>query len=222
MNIKEFAKKYKLTKDDVWDCHKNWILTHDAVTKIGTMENIVLEKIESIYQSETMCRFLVTMSKGDMTITSVGEASKTNSKNIYFGCMAEKRGVDRCILKLINAYEYGVYSVVEADDFERNQDITPEQENKILKGELKEARDKADAEHPLANTIKKTMETKTIDDSGDVISFGKHKGTKWSDVDESYLKWVAKNLDKHKDIAQKHLDARQGKIVEEFEDEVPF
>lgn len=80
-----------------------------------------------------------------------------------------------------------------------------------------------DEEHPLADTIKKTMETKTIDDSGDdVISFGKHKGTKWSDVDESYLKWVAKNLDRHKDTAQKHLDARQGKIVEEFEDEVPF
>ena len=105
----------------------------------------------------------------------------------------------------------------------QQNEITPEQENKILKGELKEARDKADAEHPLANTIKKTMQGKVIDDSGDdVISFGKHKGTKWSDVDESYLKWVAKNLDKHKDTAQKHLDARQGKVVEEFEDEVPF
>ena len=223
MNIKEFVKKYKLTKEDVWDCHKNWILTHDAVTKIGTMENIVLEKIESIYQSETMCRFLVTMSKGDITITSVGEASKTNSKNIYFGCMAEKRGVDRCILKLINAYEYGVYSVVEADDFERNQDITPEQENKILQGELKEARDRADAEHPLASTIKSTMETKFIggESTDEEISFGKHKGVKWTEVDESYLKWVAKNLDKYKDKAQKYLDARSGKIVE-FEDEIPF
>ena len=105
----------------------------------------------------------------------------------------------------------------------QQDEITPEQENKILKGELKEARDQADAEHPLANTIKKTMEGVVIDDSDDdVISFGKHKGTKWSDVDEGYLNWVAKNLDKHKDTAQKHLDARQGKVVEEFEDKVPF
>ena len=80
-----------------------------------------------------------------------------------------------------------------------------------------------DVDHPLADTIKKTMQGVVIDDSDDdVISFGKHKGTKWSDVDESYLKWVSKNLDRHKDTAQKHLDARQGKIVEEFEDEVPF
>ena len=32
---------------------------------------------------------------------------------------AEKRGVDRCVLKLINAYEYGISSEVEADDFKK-------------------------------------------------------------------------------------------------------
>ena len=135
---------------------------------------------------------------------------------------AETSAIGRCL----SSASYFGSEFCSANELEnalvQQDEITPEQENKILKGELKEARDQADAEHPLANTIKKTMETKTIDDSGDVISFGKHKGTKWSDVDESYLKWVAKNLDKHKDIAQKHLDARQGKIVEEFEDEVPF
>ena len=33
--------------------------------------------------------------------------------------MGEKRGIDRCILKLINAYEYGVYSDSEADNFKK-------------------------------------------------------------------------------------------------------
>ena len=136
---------------------------------------------------------------------------------------AETSAIGRCL----SSASYFGSEFCSANELEnalvQQNEITPEQENKILKGELKEARDKADAEHPLANTIKKTMQGKVIDDSGDdVISFGKHKGTKWSDVDESYLKWVAKNLDKHKDTAQKHLDARQGKIVEEFEDEVPF
>ena len=136
---------------------------------------------------------------------------------------AETSAIGRCL----SSASYFGSEFCSANELEnalvQQDEITPEQENKILKGELKEARDKADAEHPLANTIKKTMQGKVIDDSGDdVISFGKHKGTKWSDVDESYLKWVAKNLDKHKDTAQKHLDARQGKIVEEFEDEVPF
>ena len=136
---------------------------------------------------------------------------------------AETSAIGRCL----SSASYFGSEFCSANELEnalvQQDEITPEQENKILKGELKEARDQADAEHPLANTIKKTMQGKVIDDSGDdVISFGKHKGTKWSDVDEGYLKWVAKNLDKHKDTAQKHLDARQGKVVEEFEDEVPF
>ena len=136
---------------------------------------------------------------------------------------AETSAIGRCL----SSASYFGSEFCSANELEnalvQQDEITPEQENKILKGELKEARDQADAEHPLANTIKKTMQGKVIDDSGDdVIDFGKHKGTKWSDVDEGYLKWVAKNLDKHKDTAQKHLDARQGKVVEEFEDEVPF
>ena len=136
---------------------------------------------------------------------------------------AETSAIGRCL----SSASYFGSEFCSANELEnalvQQDEITPEQENKILKGELKEARDKADAEHPLADTIKKTMQGKVIDDSDDdVISFGKHKGIKWSDVDEGYLNWVAKNLDKHKDIAQKHLDARQGKVVEEFEDKVPF
>ena len=126
MNISDLGKKYKLDgKVDVWKCHDNWILTHDAITKIALLENIKISKIESIYQSETSCRFLVTMIKEDKdgnvidSVTTVGEADNRNSKNNYYGSMAEKRGIDRCVLKLINAYEYGVYSEVEADDFKR-------------------------------------------------------------------------------------------------------
>jgi len=126
MNINDLGKKYNLdSKVDVWKCHDNYILTHDAITKIAHMENIKLSKIESIYQSETSCRFLVTMVQEDKkgvvinSITSVGEADNRNSKNNYYGSMAEKRGIDRCVLKLINAYEYGVFSEVEADDFKK-------------------------------------------------------------------------------------------------------
>ena len=64
-------------------------------------------------------RFLITMQKGDKTIVSVGEASTKNCTSNYYGCMAEKRGIDRCVLKLINAYEYGIYSDVEADAFKQ-------------------------------------------------------------------------------------------------------
>jgi hypothetical protein len=37
----------------------------------------------------------------------------------YNWAMCEKRLKDRLTLKMINAYEYGVYSEVEADDFKK-------------------------------------------------------------------------------------------------------
>ena len=128
MNIADLGKKYKLDgKVDVWKCHDNWILTHDACTKIALIENIKLSRLEPIYQSETSCRFLVTMVKEDKdgnvinSVTSIGEADNRNSKNNYYGSMAEKRGISRGVLKLINAYQYGVYSEVEADDLKKQE-----------------------------------------------------------------------------------------------------
>tara|TARA_Y100001963_G_scaffold6365_1_gene8189 strand:+ start:528 stop:1052 length:525 start_codon:yes stop_codon:yes gene_type:complete len=137
VEIKDLIKKYSLNKSDVWECHGNWILTHDAITKISHKENISLDKIESIFQTETECRFLVTMTKEDvtspMTITSVGEANKTNCQSKYLGSMAEKRGIDRCVLKLIKAYENGIYSEEEAEKFKKPESsmVTIKQKNMI-------------------------------------------------------------------------------------------
>ena len=228
MVIKTFVTKYGLDpKKDMWDCHGNWILTHDAVTKIGHKEKIVLESIESIYQSETSCRFLVTMSKGDAKITSVGEADTKNCKISFVASISEKRGIDRCILKLVNAYEYGVYSEIEADDFERKDDMgyTKEVEEVILSqqasDELKAERD--DEEHPLANTVKQTMSGIKVEDSGnsdDLIQFGKHKGKRWEDADEGYIKWVSKNLDRYKDKALAELERRNPQPI--TKEKIPF
>ena len=121
MNIKELAKKYGLVEGDFWN-HKQsgqWILTHDAVEKIANIEGILQVNIETLNSEKDFVRFLVTMSKGDVIITEVGEADDNNCFSGYRGCMAHKRGVDRCVLKLINAYEYGISSEVEAEDFKR-------------------------------------------------------------------------------------------------------
>ena len=130
MDISDLGKKYKLDgKVDVWKCHNDWILTHDAITKIAHMENIKLSKIESIYQSETSCRFLVTMVKEDKegnvidSVTTVGEADTKNCKMGYISSMGEKRGIDRAVLKLIKAYEWGVYSEEESDDFKKENNV---------------------------------------------------------------------------------------------------
>ena len=57
----------------------------------------------------------------DYKIWTYGEADASNCTSTYYGAMAEKRGKDRIILMLINAYEQGIYSDVEADDFVKKE-----------------------------------------------------------------------------------------------------
>ena len=122
MEIKELAKKYNLdSKVDFWK-HKQsgkWIITHDAVEKIASKEGIILTDWETLNSEIGFCRFKITMALGDRFITSIGEADSSNCQSKYKGSMAEKRGIDRCVLKLINAYEYGIYSDSEADSFKK-------------------------------------------------------------------------------------------------------
>ena len=119
MTIHDLQKKYELSKDDFWEHQQSrkWILTHDAVEKIAFMEAIHIVDIKVMNSEPEFVRLLITMSKGDVIMKSIGEADNKNCRNLYMGCMAEKRGIDRCVLKLINAYEYGISSEVEADDF---------------------------------------------------------------------------------------------------------
>tara|TARA_Y100000296_G_scaffold56248_1_gene64532 strand:+ start:1134 stop:1799 length:666 start_codon:yes stop_codon:yes gene_type:complete len=62
----------------------------------------------------------------DYKIESNGEANATNCTSNYYFSMALKRAQDRVILKLINAYEYGIYSDVEADNFAKHDKMPTE------------------------------------------------------------------------------------------------
>jgi hypothetical protein len=94
---------------------------------------------------------VISAKKGEVLMWSIGEADNKNCKNLYFGAMAEKRGKDRVILKLINAYEYGIYSDVEADNFQKPAEefYTEEQtgefakliEHECFKGKKKAVKD---------------------------------------------------------------------------------
>jgi len=68
----------------------------------------------------------------DYKIETTGEANALNCTAEYYFAMAEKRGKDRVILKLINAYEYGIYSDVEADDFGKHDKPPTEKQLDML------------------------------------------------------------------------------------------
>ena len=120
MEIQDLQEKYDLKKDDFWHHQQSgqWILTHDAVEKIANQEGIKVVDIAVLNSDVDLVRFLVSMSNPSGGIVkSIGEADRKNCHSQYLGCMAEKRGIDRCVLKHIDAYQYGISSEVEADDF---------------------------------------------------------------------------------------------------------
>jgi hypothetical protein len=123
MTIKDLAKKYELTKEDFWELRRGgkamWIITHNACEKIAAKENIQFGA-PTIYRDSNQDVAIVGDAKrGNKVIWSTGEASPKNCKTAYIWAMAEKRLKDRLILKLISAYEYGIFSESEADTFKK-------------------------------------------------------------------------------------------------------
>jgi len=134
-NITAVAEKYKLNPEsDFWTIGDNWIITHDAVTKIAEIENVEFDepKVEIIHDTEAF--YGVAMwGKGriiridedgnDFTkeVWTTADATRDNvrGKGGYYFNMCEKRWQDRLVLKLLNLYEYGLYSDVEAEDFKK-------------------------------------------------------------------------------------------------------
>jgi len=123
MKIKELAQKYNLSKDDFWELKRGtrsmWIITHDACEKIAAKENIQFGA-PTIYRDGNQDVAIVGDAKrGNKVIWSTGEASPKNCKAPYMFAMAEKRLKDRLVLKLIDAYQYSIYSDSEADNFKK-------------------------------------------------------------------------------------------------------
>ena len=117
MKIKELAEKYQLSQNDFWfhTQSKQWIITHDACMKIAYKENIQFGSPTVFRDSNSDVAMIGDAKRGNKIEWSTGEASPKNCKMSYPFAMAEKRLKDRLILKLINAYEYGISSEVEAD-----------------------------------------------------------------------------------------------------------
>jgi len=123
MTIHDLQKKYNLTKDDFWEVRKGtWVVTHNACEKIAEIEQIVFTEPRFHQALNSIC-FLGSAKKGEKIIWATGEASEINVKGQgkYYFSMAEKRLKDRLTLKIINAYEYGIYSDVEAEAFKKKE-----------------------------------------------------------------------------------------------------
>jgi len=146
MNLEKIKKKYGLKNDvDMWlhQQSRKYIIKHDTIEKIASQENIKIIKIECLNSSIELVRFLISMGQIDAegkvinAVTTVGEADKNNCTSRYIGCMAEKRGIDRAVLKILGLYDEAM-SEIEADDFDfKNKDVvnlaTQKQKDYLMK-----------------------------------------------------------------------------------------
>ena len=119
--IMDFMAKYEIDSDEIWEVHGNsWCIKHKALERAGAIAGIVWERPEIIEKDSgsgivSMC---VIGRLGDRTEWSIGEAAPKNNKNAYPYAMAEKRGKDRVILKLLNTHGY-LYSEAEFEADEK-------------------------------------------------------------------------------------------------------
>lgn len=101
-DIKELLKKHKLTKNDVWDCHGTWVVYHKSIEKIQRAEKIVILDLNLEYIDLALgsCVVKCTAVKDGFKVITFGECNPKNNRNSYPVAMAEKRSMDRAILKL--------------------------------------------------------------------------------------------------------------------------
>jgi hypothetical protein len=132
-------KEYGFDQSAVWDCHGTWVVLHKVLEQIAAKEGIVFQQPFVCSADLGNIALCVTGELKDHFEWSIGESNPKNNRNPYPWAMAEKRGKDRVILKLIGLHGF-VYSEDEADDFrdDKNKPAVPERKEP----------DKADREHP--------------------------------------------------------------------------
>jgi hypothetical protein len=118
--IADFMALYDVTADEIWKIPQGsaYAVKHKALERVALKQGITFER-PAVIQSDLASKavsLIIFAKMGDRVEWSTGEAAPYNSKNGYPTAMAEKRGKDRCVLKLLNAHG-ALYSEDEADDF---------------------------------------------------------------------------------------------------------
>lgn len=120
--LQEILQQYHPNpKAAVWDCHGVWVIYHKAIELIAAKAGVTFSSptIIEANAEKKIVSLCVFGHLGDHTEWSIGEAAPYNNKNGYPFAMAEKRGKDRVVLKLIGLHGE-IYSEDEADDFKNS------------------------------------------------------------------------------------------------------
>lgn len=128
--VEALRVEYGLEISDFWELPQkrgSYCAKHSALEVIAAKAKIRFDppQVLEANSSEGTVSILVTGHFGDRSVWSVGECSPKNCKNAYPWAMAEKRGIDRVVLKLV-----GIHGLVYSED--EMPSTAPEQENKPI------------------------------------------------------------------------------------------
>jgi hypothetical protein len=129
-STQDIMSKYGVLADEIWAVRPGtYAIKHSALERVAAELGIKFDEPQFAERdaANKIVAMLVVGHLGERTEWSIGEASPANNKNAYCYAMAEKRGKDRVILKLLNAH--GAYSDEEADDFKRANPHTTKPED---------------------------------------------------------------------------------------------
>lgn len=117
--IADFMATYHINADEVWEVRNGaYAIKHKALERVAAALKITFDPphVVEANAADKIAVICVTGRKGDRMEWSIGEASPANNKNAYCYAMAEKRGKDRVVLKLLQTHG-AIYSESEADEF---------------------------------------------------------------------------------------------------------
>ncbi len=122
--INDFKNKYQLSADDFWKLkvggREQWIIKHNAMERVALAEKMKWQLDVLSFAPDVVVKATVYHPGTGNQMESLGEASSTTTKQAFLYAMAEKRAVDRCVLKLLNAHAY-LYTDADADEFKAEQ-----------------------------------------------------------------------------------------------------
>lgn len=114
--IEEIRVRYDLGKTDFWELPQKkgtYCVKHSALEIVAAKAGIRFDMPQIIEANggDGVAAVCVRGELGDRFIWSIGECSPKNNRNAYPWAMAEKRAIDRVILKLI-----GIHGLVYSED----------------------------------------------------------------------------------------------------------
>ena len=128
--VKEILEELKFDPSEcLWEKHGATCMKHRYIEIAGQEKGVVIESLDEVEKNsaEGVVAIKCTASLGKAKVITYGEATPKNNKNGYPYAMAEKRAVDRAILKLI-----GIHGFVYSDD-EVNESMVIETSHPVPK-----------------------------------------------------------------------------------------